>query len=85
MIWLALTGLALGGALAARPPAARASGGKFPNEPFNGMTIAYGIQGAQLGTPLDQSGFTTRRSCRGQLLGPVRLTGLRPGPIVVAS
>jgi uncharacterized protein YkwD len=63
--------VALAWGLTTAPPAARATGGTFPNEPFNGMTITYDVQGAQLGTPLDQPGFTTRRTYHGRVVGPV--------------
>ncbi len=67
----AFTGVAAGG-----PESAAANGGTFPDSPFNGMSIAYNIEGAELWRPADRHDFTTSRTYRGRVLGPVlRVSG----------
>ncbi len=75
---LALAGLcaALAVATTGQPPGAIAAGGTFPGTPFNGMSISYSIDGAELWAPLDRHDFTTSRTYHGRILGPVlRVSG----------
>ncbi|MBK7397553.1 MAG: hypothetical protein IPJ34_14990 [Myxococcales bacterium] len=58
------------------PGLARAAGGTWPTESFNGMQITYQVSGLSLGPPEDKPGFSTVRSYKAKITGPnVRFSG----------